>query len=201
MSTSHTFVIQLFVDSRNVYRFYFLKIVCVMRSCEHLSSYLFCYFDCVLWVATGDCYVTSTTDRNRTVLAGSSVSFECTTNVSAENNESKTIRWNFHPSSSKNPIRVYNGVKVISARYALTSNPWTGQSQLVVRQAERDDGGQYECREMHSAFNTLTFELHVIGKLDLVSFVMLTILRKHCFNTATLCDGWWPSCQRSALVI
>jgi len=75
--------------------------------------------------------------------------------------------------TSNYPILLYNGVNIqttIDPRYDFVFHPKSGRNDLIIRRVRQDDGGSFECLELTTAAQKVTFQLVVLG-MSLVAFI------------------------------
>jgi len=67
---------------------------------------------------------------------------------------------------SKNPILLYNGINIpasVDPRYDFIFHPKSGKNDLKIDHIRQDDSGSFECLELTTAAQRVTFQLVVLG--------------------------------------
>jgi len=67
---------------------------------------------------------------------------------------------------SNNPILLYNGVNIApdtDPRYNFIFHPRSGRNDLAIGRVGPDDGGSFECLQLTTATQKVTFQLVVLG--------------------------------------
>ena len=93
-------------------------------------------------------------------VTNSSVKLSCRTNTLQQ------VRWKRYVPKSNNPVLLYNGVNIptaIDPRYDFIFHPKSGRNDFIIDQVRQDDGGSFECLELTTATQTVTFQLVVLG--------------------------------------
>jgi len=68
--------------------------------------------------------------------------------------------------TSNYPILLYNGVNIqttIDPRYDFVFHPKSGRNDLIIHQVRQDDSGSFECLQLTTAEQKVTFQLVVLG--------------------------------------